>query len=287
MKKLPMLAGFCIFVLSANAGRPQEPQPQQQGTQFNTGADPKEQARIELNRGVEQFKRGEYDAAANSFARAKQLDPQLLNARLYLATTYASQYVPGAPSEENLQNGKKSIEEFRGVLVLDPNNLNAIDGLGSLLFQMAGMPYDPKMFQESKSYHIQHFKLKPEDPEPLYWIGVIDWTLSYRGNADLRAKYNLEHMAKQVKDTDPLPESLRIEYSREFWMTIVEGIECLKEAITKRRDYDDAMAYLNLLYRRKADAVESKSERAQLLKTADDLVDQVIKIKQGRATSNQ
>ena len=42
-------------------------------------------------------------------------------------------------------------------------------------------------------------------------------------------------------------------------------------------------AYLNLLYRRKADMVESADERASYQKQADELVDKVKEIKQKRA----
>ena len=65
---------------------------------------------------------------------------------------------------------------------------------------------------------------------------------------------------------------------------IDEGTESLKKAIELRPDYDDAMAYLNLLYRRKADAVDSADQRAELLKQADDLVDKVKEVKQKRAS---
>ena len=47
------------------------------------------------------------------------------------------------------------------------------------------------------------------------------------------------------------------------------------------------MAYLNLLYRRKADMVESADERDSFLKQADDLVDKVKEIKQRRAEQPQ
>jgi hypothetical protein len=61
----------------------------------------------------------------------------------------------------------------------------------------------------------------------------------------------------------------------------------LQKAIQLRPDYDDAMAYLNLLYRRKADMVESAEERAALQKQADDLIDKVKEIKQKRAEQVQ
>jgi len=244
-------------------------------------------ARDLLNKGVAAFKGGQYDTAIEDFKQAKDLDPSLMNARLYLATAYASQYIPGAPSEQNVRLGTQAVNEFKEVLQLDPNNLSAIDGIGSIIFQMAGTPYDPKKFEESKSYHKKHIELKPSDPEPYYWIGVIDWTLAFRANGELRAEYNKNNIRKQLKDNDPLPPALRAEYAAKYGPLVDEGIAALQKAIQLRPDYDDAMAYLNLLYRRKADMVESAEERAKLQKDADDLIDRVKEIKQKRAEQVQ
>ncbi len=241
-------------------------------------------ARDLLNKGVTAFKNGQYDAAVEDFKQAKDLDPSLLNARLYLATAYASQYIPGAPSEQNKNIGKQAVAEFKDILNSYPDNLSAIDGAGSILFQMAATPYEPKMFEESKTYHQKHIQLKPEDPEPYYWIGVIDWTLAFRANAEARKTYNEKNIKKQVKDTEPLPAAVRGDYVGKYGSLIDEGITDLQKAIQIRPDYDDAMAYLNLLYRRKADTVESANERASLLKQADDLVDKVKEVKQKRAS---
>jgi tetratricopeptide (TPR) repeat protein len=240
-------------------------------------------ARDYLNKGVQSFKNGQYDVAIEDFKQAKDLDPTLMNARLYLATAYATQYIPGAPSQENMQFGNQAIKEFKEVLEQDDKNLSAIDGIGSILFQMAGTPFDAAKFEDSKTYHQKHIALQPNDPEPYYWIGVIDWTLAFRNNLTLRADYNKEHLTKQVKDTDTLPATLRADYLAKSGTLIDEGIADLKKAIQIRPDYDDAMAYLNLLYRRKADTVESESERAELVKQADDLIDKVKDIKQKRA----
>jgi len=244
-------------------------------------------ARDLLNKGVAAFKNGQSDAAIENFKQAKEADPELLNARLYLATAYASLYIPGAPSAENLARGQQAVTEFKEVLDKDPNNLSAIDGIGSILFQMAGQPFDEKRFEESKSYHQRHIQLKPEDPEPYYWIGVIDWTLAFRSNGEMRIAYNKDNIKKQVKDTDPLPPAVRTDYATKYGAIIEEGITDLQKAISLRPDYDDAMAYLNLLYRRKADMVETSDERANLLKQADDLVDKVKEIKQKRADQPQ
>lgn len=240
-------------------------------------------ARDRLNKGVAAYKAGFYDQAVESFKEAQELDPTLMNARLYLATAYASQYVPGAPGEDNVRKGNSAIAVYKDVLERDPANLNAVDGIGSIMFSMASSPYSPEKFEESKSYHQMHIRLKPEDPEPYYWIGVIDWTLAFRANGEIRLAYNKANVAKQIKDMDPLPAKVRAEYAAKYGALIEEGIQNIQEAIKLRPDYEDAMAYLNLLFRRKADIVESAEERDALLKQADELVDRVKEIKQKKS----
>jgi tetratricopeptide (TPR) repeat protein len=239
-------------------------------------------ARDALNKGVAAFKAAQFDQSIEWFKQARELDPELLNARLYLATAYASQYIPGAPSEENIRKGQQAIEEFKSVLEVDPNNLSAIDGIGSILYNMGGSPFDVKKMEESKSYHLKHIQVKPDDPDPYYWVGVINWTISYRGNKEIRADYNSKAPRRPLKDEDPLPDKLREEFIAKHGAVVDEGITHLKKAIEIRPDYDDAMAYLNLLYRQKSDQVASADERENLLKMADALVDQVKAIKQKR-----
>jgi tetratricopeptide (TPR) repeat protein len=260
-------------------------QPHGNLTKQDTAPQTQEQieARAALNQGVQAFKNGQYEEAIQQFSHAKQMDPELLNARLYLAVTYGSQYVPGVPSEENRQTGEAGIAEFKGVLNIQPDNLSAVDGIGSLLFQMAGQPFDAGKFRESKAFQQKHIQIKPDDPEPYYWIGVIDWSLAYRANGELREKFNEYAGGRKLSNVEPLPRDLREQYEREYGSTIDEGIASLKRAIELKPDYDDAMAYLNLLYRRKADTVASKAERDELTKMADELVDTLKEIKQKRA----
>src|SRR5712675_128808 len=183
---------------------------------FGASGCDKLKARDLLNKGVAAYRDGKFDASIEDFKQAKDLDPTLMNARLYLATAYATQYIPGAPSEENIRMGDQAIKEFQDVLTADPNNLSAIDGIGSILYNMAGTPYKREMFEESKSFHMKHIALRPEDPEPYYWIGVIDWTLTYRSNLELRGKWRLAHLtAKTLKDEDPMPPDVRADYSKE------------------------------------------------------------------------
>jgi tetratricopeptide (TPR) repeat protein len=236
-------------------------------------------ARDALNKGVQAYKAGQTDAALEDFKKAKDLDPKLLNARLYLATAYSAQYIPGAPSQENTRNGQQAQAEFEEILQTDPNNLTAIDGLGSILYNMGGTPFDPKLFDQSKAYHEKHIQLKPDDPEPYYWVGVIDWSIAFRGNKDMREDYN-KTAKKTIRDTDPMPPALSTAFAQKYGPVVEEGITNLKKAIDLRPDYDDAMAYLNLLYRQKADMESTPEARDADTKMADDLVEKVKAIKQ-------
>ena len=66
--------------------------------------------------------------------------------------------------------------------------------------------------------------------------------------------------------------------------SIQEGIDSLNKAIQLRPDYDDAMAYMNLMYREKADVeCDDLNARQEDLKTADHWVDKTIAAKKAKA----
>ncbi len=252
----------------------QEPAQQPEG-------DPRAQARDYLNKGVQAYKDARFDDAIDDFKRAKELDPWLTNARFYLATAYATQYIPGAPSPSNLQYGELAVREFKELLEKDANDLSAIDGVGSILYNMGGTPFDPAKLAESKSYHQRHVAIAPDDPEPYYWIGVIDWSLCYRANHNLRDEFN-QTARYPLKESAPLTTALAMKFAREYGAILAEGAAGLENAIRLKPDYIDAMAYLNLLYRQKADMETSTVLRDSDLRKADDLIDQVkaIRVKQ-------
>ena len=251
-------------------------------TLFGVAGCNKLKARDLLNKGVAAFKNGQYDSSIEDFKQAKDLDPTLLNARLYLATAYATEYIPGAPSDDNVRVGQQAVSEFQDVLSVDASNLSALDGIGSILYNMAGTPFDPEKYQDSKKYHQKHIDLAPNDPEPYYWVGVIDWTLAYRANAEARQAYNLQNQKKQAKEADPLPEKVREQFTQQYGNLVDEGLKMLQKASDLRPDYADAIAYQSLLLRQKADMSDTGT-RASLEKQADDLLDKVKEIKQKNA----
>src|SRR5689334_25255855 len=77
-------------------------------------------ARDQLNKGVQAYKNARYEEAIERFKNAVALDPGLINAKLYLATAYANQYVPGADTPENNKNAEQAIDVFKEVLSTNP-----------------------------------------------------------------------------------------------------------------------------------------------------------------------
>jgi tetratricopeptide (TPR) repeat protein len=244
-------------------------------------------ARDQLQRGMQKFKDGQTDAAIENFKKAKDLDPNLLMAKLYLGTAYQSSYIPGAPSDENQRMGKQALAEYQEVLNADPNNLDAIDRIGALLYAMAKVPYSAEKIQESKSYWQKHIAIKADDSVPYYWIGLLDWTLAYTNNMEARSAYNHipANFKKQVHDDQPMPPDVRSKFAAAQAATVDEGLAALKKAVEITPDFDDAIVYLSLMDRQKADMTASPAERDDLLKNADQLMEQVKQIKQKKAAA--
>ena len=149
---------------------------------FSTGCD-KLKSRDELNKGVAAFKNAKYTEAVEHFKTAVDLDGTNPNARLYLATAYMSQYIPGADSEENLQNARAAEQEFLKVLEKDPNNALAVESLASLHYNEAqgNQPLEQKFkkLDEAAEWYTKLSQVDPNNKTAYYSLGVITWAKWY------------------------------------------------------------------------------------------------------------
>ena len=230
-------------------------------------------ARDNLNKGVQAYKNSKFEDAINHFQQAVALDPTLINARLYLATAYAQQYIPGADTPENNKNAEQAIEEYKKVLEVQPKNINSIKGIAYLYLQM-------KKFPLAKEYYKKASEADPNDPEPYYSVAVIDWTQTYVPRQEERAKLGMKpDEALPAKD-----KKVCAEVKEKNTANVQEGIDNLNKALNLRPDYDDAMAYLNLMYRERADIqCDDPAARSADLKTADEWVDKTMATKKAKA----
>ncbi len=200
-------------------------------------------ARDHLNKGVEAFKSAHYEEAINHFQQATQLDPSLPMAKTYLATALAQNVVPGVTSKENLANADHAISLFQEVIDKDPSDVNSAKQIAAIYFQLNN-------FDKAKEWQKRVLSVDPKDAEAAYTVGVIDYTVAYKNAKDALASAgqsddgegNVKAGKKVLQDIKDKNQAL-----------VDEGLQYLNQAIQNRANYDDAMVYINLVYRRKAD----------------------------------
>jgi tetratricopeptide (TPR) repeat protein len=246
---------------------------------FSSVACDKLKARDQLNKGVKAYKDNHYEQAIDHFQEAVRLDPSLINARMYLATAFVSQYIPGVDSPDNNRTAQQAIDEYQKVIDDKPSReqkVNSAKGIAYLYLNM-------KKWEDAKKYYRMASDSDPNDPEPYYSIGVIDWTAAYQPRMEERAKLGMkpdEHLNAKNKEQKKVCDQLKEKNAP----AIQEGIDSLNKAIQLRPDYDDAMAYMNLMYRERADVeCDDLGARTEDLKTADHWVDETLRVKKAKA----
>jgi len=240
---------------------------------FSSGCQ-KLRARDQLNKGVAAFRNAQFQAAIMHFKTAVGLDPTLLNAKLYLATAYFNQYIPSGESPENLKIAAQAIDAYEDVLKADPNNANAIASIAQIY-------YYEKNFDKAKEYQRRLLQVDPNNPVPYYWIGVLDWAMCFPRSQQMRKDLKIE-FPKDPKDPSSLPAfpaKARAELEEKNGPLVKEGVEVLEKAIQLKPNDFETMAYLNLMYRQKADLEADASARAADLKQAENWVDKALALK--------
>ena len=131
--------------------------------------------------------------------------------------------------------GEESISYYQGLLKHDPENLAAVKALGSIYLEL-------KNFDLAREYERKAMRIAPSDPETYYSIAVIDWTQSNQSRMQV-----INQMNDPMKDVRACTE-----LKTKNIAAITEGIEMLQHALKLRPAYDDAAAYMSLLWYEKA-----------------------------------
>jgi tetratricopeptide (TPR) repeat protein len=200
-------------------------------------------ARDQLNKGVDAYKSGKYEEAIGHFQKATELDPTLPMAKTYLATALSQNIVPGLDTPENLKTADQAISIFEEVLAKDPSDVNSMK-------QIAGIYFNIKKLDEAKTWQKKVLAADPKDPEAAYTIGVIDWTQAHENVLKALVPAGIND---DGEGNAKAPKKIMDQIKDENTALVEEALQYLNQAVANRANYDDAMAYLNLVYRRKAD----------------------------------
>jgi tetratricopeptide (TPR) repeat protein len=249
---------------------------------FASGCE-KLRARDHLNKGVASFKGAKFADAAEHFKKAVELDPEFSTPRLYLATAYMQQYIPGAESPENLEMARKANEEFMTVLSNEPDNKLAIESMASLRYTQAqGLAeLDAKLakLDEAREWYEKLVAVDPESKSGWYSLAVITWLKWYPEYKQAR-----DRMGMKPEEPGPLKDKKVKDQLKAKWEgPLNAAIGHLEKALAVDNEYDDAMAYMNLLIRQKADLADTKEETAAQVKIADDWIQKALEAKKIKA----
>jgi tetratricopeptide (TPR) repeat protein len=201
------------------------------------------QARDQLNKGVEAYKSAHYEEAIEHFQKATELDPKLPMAKTYLATALAQNVVPGMTTPDNLKTANQAISIFKEVLADQPNDVNSMK-------QIAGIYFSINDMDNAEDWQKKVLAVDPKDPEAAYTIGVINWKKAHQNKLNALQTAGLND---DGKGNVSAPKKIMEPLAKENAPLVEEGLRYLTMAVDNRPNYDDAMSYLNLIYRNKAD----------------------------------
>jgi len=200
-------------------------------------------AGVELDQGADAYRHARYDEAIVHFQKAVDLEPSLFVAKLYLAVALSQTVVPGATSPENLRTAQRAIDNFQQVLKGRPHDADTMKMIAAVEFSVG-------MLDDSKAWQKKVLVENPRDPEAAYTIGVIDWTQAHQNVLTTLAPFGLKDDG--MGNASAPPKAMKAIMAQNSAL-IAEALKYLDEAVDNRPNYSDAMAYLNLVYRRKAD----------------------------------
>jgi len=165
-----------------------------------------------------------------------------------------------------------AFENFKKVLETEPKNTVAIASIASLNLNQ-------KKWDEAQQWYDKLIAVEPQNADAYYSMGFIAWSKWYPAYGTARA-------ALGMKQEDPGPikdKKVKEELKAKYGPVIEGGLQALDKALQINPDYDDAMAYENLLVRERADLADSKEEYDRQQKIADDWVQKALATKKRKA----
>ena len=220
-----------------------------------------------INRGVQEFKAARFPQAAASFHRALVSDSRNITAQLYLAATYQTQFIPGVDTPENRAMASAAIFHYLSILDQDRANKLALASLGSLNIKqkdwaMAGMRYGSLVAAD------------PGNALAWYSLGFIAWSEWKQAYGAARASAGL-----QPADPGPLPAgAAKVELQR-YSFRVNSGLKSLRQALLVNPSNADAMAYMNLLIRERADLRDTFADYQRDIAEADQWAEKALETK--------
>jgi tetratricopeptide (TPR) repeat protein len=195
--------------------------------------------------------------------------------RIYLANAYLKQYAPGSPA------AKKAQKNLRKALEIEPSNKPALLSLAWLEYNEAqSLPRIPDklaMLDRAAEAYGKLAGIDPRDKGAYYWLGVIAWLKGHERLMQARVQLHLE-----PEDAGPLPDE---QVRRDLGPLYDDAVKQLSRALEIDPASGDAMVFMSLCLREKADLAASDDDYALTLKQAGEWSEKARSAKTAKAAS--
>jgi tetratricopeptide (TPR) repeat protein len=150
---------------------------------------------------------------------------------------------------------------YEQVVALDPTNVEALSALGALAMRRDGMLLiAPEVngrthWDEATEWYRKLAAVHPDDK--LIWgkLGAIAWMQS--NNAILMARFQ---SALRTNQEGPLPPKRAVILRTKYGAIIDQGIADLGRALELDANFADAIGYLSMLFRERADLAATRED---------------------------
>ena len=233
-----------------------------------------------IQKGNQLFRDGQYAAAVAMFRQAERFMPDSWLLWLNEGYTCRQMMIPGAKTPENEAAVQCALDAFTRVRTLRPQDQRGpalfvqtlfdaerYDALSRMYRERVGRnPADeeainglvqvysrwPGHMDEALEWYQKKAELKAHDPEAQYAVGVYVWQqLFAKGGGADKVAYDPRPVPGQKKVAPPPFAPGDIVGQQRVDMSDI-GIQHLEKAVQLRPGYQEAIAYLILLYRQKS-----------------------------------
>jgi TonB family protein len=166
------------------------------------------------------------------------------------------------------------VQRLTDQLQQEPNNV-------ALLLKLGSLKLDEGALADSQSYFERAAALQPDNTTALFNLGVIGWRQVFGG---LRGARN--QLAMDPETPGPLRDrSVRAEMNAKYARTLADSMANFEKLLALDPQNGDAMGYMNLLFRSKADLEDTSAASREDIATADGWVKKTLEATKAKYTA--
>lgn len=225
-------------------------------------------AKDSLNNGARHYNAGKFERAAAYFKEAMDLNPDLLQAKLFYATSLRSQVIGSDPESQKL--AREAIKQYEE-MVNGPISAKVSERDKDQAYAFIADLYSKLNETDSQKKWLEgRAKLPNQKPDIVaqcyYAIAVAFWESSHKITDKFVIPGSLPPKHKPVNEWDPKDKD-------EADKLVREGLKYINQALAADPNYANAYSYLNLFYREQIKMEPDAKKVADLTRQADEAIE--------------